>query len=152
MSHWYVCLAHNQNSAHLQDNYQLQHISTAIRKLILCQLSTMEGRNGENCPLLMTFSIEFLQKLNIVYNFPFSQPPLLKMKKQKIGDQMTPQSHTASEWQGRTPTQVCPTSNPKSYPQKYPKLKQYLCTTEVCQESCISSLLKCLCRSPVYTE
>lgn len=38
---------------------------------------------------------------------------------------MTPQSHTASEWQGRTPNQVRPTSNPKAFPQKHPQPKHY---------------------------
>lgn len=91
----------------------------------------MGGRGGKNCPLLMTVSIEFLQKLNIsvvhCLQFPFLPDTLAQNEETKNRrDQMTPQSHTASEWQGRTPTQVRPTSNPKAFPQKHPQLKHYL--------------------------
>lgn len=103
----------------------------------------------------MTFSIELLQKLNIwmvhCLQFPFLPTTLAKDEgtKNQRG-QMTPQSHTASKWQDRTPTQVCLTSNPMAFSQKYPQL---IATTSLYHRGLsgklLLSLLKFLCRSPV---
>lgn len=62
-----IGLPGTQSSIRLGDNLQLRHISAAISKLLFCapaSYSNGGGRGKQNCPLLMTFSIDFLQKLN----------------------------------------------------------------------------------------